>query len=135
MLAGICLFLLLLGAVESQISFGYRKQPQGIACTPYAIVVEGGGAGTGLTLLRRDGWWANVDPHTAYLLPEVITQSGRSYVVIPLWILLLSSGLAALILWYRHRPPKPGYCAVCGYNLTGNMSGVCPECGTEITQK
>ena len=23
-------------------------------------------------------------------------------------------------------------CANCGYNLTGNVSGVCPECGTEI---
>lgn len=24
-------------------------------------------------------------------------------------------------------------CAACGYNLTGNVSGVCPECGTSIT--
>ena len=23
-------------------------------------------------------------------------------------------------------------CITCGYNLTGNESGVCPECGTEI---
>ena len=24
----------------------------------------------------------------------------------------------------------PGYCKACRYDLTGNVSGVCPECGT-----
>jgi predicted amidophosphoribosyltransferase len=23
-------------------------------------------------------------------------------------------------------------CASCGYNLTGNQSGICPECGTRV---
>lgn len=27
---------------------------------------------------------------------------------------------------------EPGHCASCGYNLTGNTSGVCPECGETI---
>lgn len=27
-----------------------------------------------------------------------------------------------------------GLCRHCGYNLTGNVSGVCPECGNAITQ-
>jgi len=26
----------------------------------------------------------------------------------------------------------PGHCQTCGYNLTGNVSGVCSECGTPI---
>jgi hypothetical protein len=30
------------------------------------------------------------------------------------------------------RPVQPGVCRKCGYNLTGNVSGVCPECGTVI---
>jgi hypothetical protein len=25
-----------------------------------------------------------------------------------------------------------GTCGVCGYNLTGNVSGTCPECGTPV---
>ena len=25
---------------------------------------------------------------------------------------------------------RPGICFNCGYDLTGNISGVCPECGT-----
>ena len=28
----------------------------------------------------------------------------------------------------RYRPPPP-FCPECGYDLTGNESGVCPECG------
>jgi hypothetical protein len=40
------------------------------------------------------------------------------------------------VLWYRswrdrHRIPV-GHCRNCGYDLTGNVSGVCPECGTPV---
>ena len=56
---------------------------------------------------------------------------------IPLWLPL------ALLLIYpsyafirgphrRHRRRKKGLCLNCGYNLTGNVSGVCPECGERI---
>lgn len=32
------------------------------------------------------------------------------------------------------RIPPPGFCVACGYNLTGNTSGTCPECGAVIPQ-
>ncbi|MBI5763646.1 MAG: hypothetical protein HZA51_09000 [Planctomycetes bacterium] len=37
-------------------------------------------------------------------------------------------------IWPRFRSPAtdPGRCRICGSNLTGNMSGVCPECGKPI---
>lgn len=41
----------------------------------------------------------------------------------------LSHSLAFAIGGRRRRQP-PGCCIACGYNLTGNLSGVCPECGT-----
>lgn len=28
-----------------------------------------------------------------------------------------------------------GICHMCGYNLTGNVSGVCPECGEPVGTK
>ena len=47
-----------------------------------------------------------------------------------------------VLLWYwwpvlrgRASPaldPDVPHCARCGYNLTGNVSGVCPECGTPV---
>jgi len=32
------------------------------------------------------------------------------------------------------RPPRlqPGHCKTCGYNLTGNVSGKCSECGAPV---
>ncbi len=32
----------------------------------------------------------------------------------------------------RWRRRRRGLCLTCGYNLEGNVSGVCPECGSEI---
>jgi len=34
--------------------------------------------------------------------------------------------------WARRRRDKKGACVDCGYDLTGNVSGTCPECGNEI---
>lgn len=32
--------------------------------------------------------------------------------------------------WHDKRHP-PDHCQKCGYDLTGNISGTCPECGTD----
>lgn len=44
---------------------------------------------------------------------------------------------AAIILgrraWRARRLHRVGVCRKCGYDLTGNMSGRCPECGTAFT--
>ena len=48
----------------------------------------------------------------------------------------------ALQLWLTRRSCRqwvrrhlPGVCSTCGYNLTANASGVCPECGRRVEQK
>lgn len=42
-------------------------------------------------------------------------------------------GMAVLIKASKKQTgSRHGFCAACGYNLTGNVSGVCPECGTPI---
>ena len=42
--------------------------------------------------------------------------------------------LHRLLLLRRIKRMKP-LCRHCGYNLTGNVSGVCPECGTETGRR
>ena len=37
----------------------------------------------------------------------------------------------ACLWWFDRRRIPPGHCRKCGYNLTGNVSRVCPECGAE----
>lgn len=44
---------------------------------------------------------------------------------------LLMTGPVLFIDYVKERPP-PGGCYACGYDLTGNASGICPECGTRI---
>ncbi|MBP7747344.1 MAG: hypothetical protein KA383_14585 [Phycisphaerae bacterium] len=52
----------------------------------------------------------------------------RGYV--PLWIPLALLALLTAALWWRERRPfPPGCCRTCGYDLRGNQSGRCPECG------
>jgi len=47
----------------------------------------------------------------------------------------LSAFLPALSLLQLKRPTGKDCCKECGYNLTGNASGVCPECGTAVAGK
>ena len=54
-------------------------------------------------------------------------------VQLPLWIPFLLFALPTALLWYLDRRRYPaGRCQRCGYDLTGNVSGRCPECGTPI---
>jgi predicted RNA-binding Zn-ribbon protein involved in translation (DUF1610 family) len=38
-----------------------------------------------------------------------------------------------LLRWRTIYDPENRYCGSCGYDLTGNVSGVCPECGEAIS--
>ena len=50
---------------------------------------------------------------------------------------LILAPVALLVLFElpalrRERRRRRGQCGECGYDLTGNQSGVCPECGSDV---
>ena len=55
--------------------------------------------------------------------------------VAPLWIPFAAVALPTIVLLILDRRPRPGQCRQCRYNLTGNTSGMCPECGTAIARE
>jgi hypothetical protein len=51
---------------------------------------------------------------------------------IPLWLFYAISVAAAACVFAKFRTPSYDFCHSCGYNLTGNESGTCPECGFTV---
>jgi hypothetical protein len=89
---------------------------------------------------RRGEHTFSVDPkpwRAPYWSPRLgdMDPSGK-YVLLPLWIpFLLVAIPTGIIFWRDRRRIPPGHCLRCGYSLTGNKSGVCPECGTGVGSK
>jgi len=68
------------------------------------------------------------------------SYTGDVQTSMPLRVMVTPSWSAALVLAFlpgrrlaharrRRRRRNENRCAACGYDLTGNVSGVCPECG------
>lgn len=63
----------------------------------------------------------------------IALNHGISVLLVPIWFPVAAFILPCLLFWYLdRRRPASGACE-CGYDLTGNTSGCCPECGTPIT--
>lgn len=67
--------------------------------------------------------------HSLFGWPDKPDTLGNLFVNAVYW-----SALFSLVSWLRFKWRRRGaadepLCDACGYNLTGNTSGVCPECG------
>jgi hypothetical protein len=73
----------------------------------------------------------------------VVLATDASYWFIPFWVLACVFGVLGQrsvrrgvgVLRRLGRVNDPMRCVECRYNLTGNTSGVCPECGTAVAPK
>jgi hypothetical protein len=58
--------------------------------------------------------------------------------LLPYWLafsLFLMISALGVIQRRRICPSEIGVCVRCRYNLTGNTSGICPECGTPVPKE
>jgi hypothetical protein len=86
--------------------------------------------GIGLLPRYHDSGWFVWMPPTAKV-GQTLPSSRLHRLDLPLW----PPALAIFLLWFylsRHRVSPPGVCRQCSYNLTGNVSGICPECGEPV---
>jgi hypothetical protein len=76
--------------------------------------------------------WVRVQDHGSPRPPSTWSEPGCFG--IPGWFVLVIVAVPAALLWWvdRHPDPLPGHCRKCGYDLTGNVSGRCPECGERV---
>ena len=63
-----------------------------------------------------------------------VVSAPIAVLALPFAVLPLAWGLALYRRERRRRRALAGQCVTCGYALTGNSSGVCPECGTAVVR-
>jgi len=78
-------------------------------------------------------------PTISFRLPNFVTIPPTNWpgllikrLLIPHWLTNLLVWSPFFILWRKSRKPAPGHCQGCGYDLTGNQSGRCPECDRRV---
>ena len=82
----------------------------------------------GPLMIERGTWGpAGITPTFPYVTYDLRYWALAAAGSLPL---LAAMGLAARRARRRRRWVRAGRCAGCGYDLTGNQTGVCPECGT-----
>ena len=80
------------------------------------------------TLRLNDGWvYAGMDEE------GVLGWAFHEWFRVPIALFVVMSGTLMIVSVRRGWPQRPGgICQQCGYNLFGNVSGICPECGKAI---
>ncbi|HVP13635.1 MAG TPA: hypothetical protein VMV94_20845 [Phycisphaerae bacterium] len=107
---------------------------------PEIILNLFGGAFVGLCCFRRWPRYALLAGATNFAIGYVsFIQDGSPFSMLVLYHLMIIP-FAICGAWlapgrrrrYKAWLAAEGFCKTCGYNLTGNTSGRCPECGTAI---
>lgn len=71
-----------------------------------------------------------------YRLQAILEGNGHSLAHASATLAAAAAILAALAAWLRRYVARrqAGRCPSCSYDLTGNVSGACPECGTAVVK-
>lgn len=110
--------------MQGAVNLGWRPAGWSIATEKYPSLPgwSSGSYGNGPPSVSQMTWWVHHNRNKSW---EGIT--------VPVWIPLLAVGLPTVWLWWAdRRRPHLGKCR-CGYDMTGNESRTCPECGQTTT--
>ncbi len=144
-IAGLPLAILFVGMFILSTRFCFELECTEETDTPSSFIYKVKlfvGHGVSSVYIKDDAWhikgpWkllTNVSTYDVSVIrswPEFSLVDDYYSASLPLWIPPCLIALPSLALWWRNRRNN-GHCD-CGYNLTGNVSGVCPECGKDIT--
>ena len=124
--------------------FGFEGRNIGAACRSGWVTLsflsgETRASGTVYPAWQRDGWFWQENTSVVFLFNTIlpyasIRAGGYHSLLIPLIWLALLAGLPTVLRRFRF-VEKTGVCRKCTYDLTGNTSGACPECGTVIAKE
>lgn len=114
------LLLLSLGSMKASMTFGSRRWvlvndiPSQFACASPRLVAS-----------RKSR------------LPRTKMQRAREIRISSVFVSLCMIAVGACVVAIGYKPSmfRDGYCTKCGYDLRGNVSGVCSECGMAIGRK
>jgi hypothetical protein len=62
--------------------------------------------------------------------PTIVSRQYRTDLWLPLWPVIAVVAACTVLVWLWPTHVRADQCCRCGYDLTGNTSGRCPECGT-----
>jgi predicted RNA-binding Zn-ribbon protein involved in translation (DUF1610 family) len=113
-----------ISALFSARGFGFIYSTVGDPLTPDIRI---GGMGFGVVRGRMYSQPSNAYSNTWYAV-----FCPRWFIVGLLGAYPVFAFVRASLRRWRHRRDRRGLCSKCEYDLTGNVSGVCPECGTAV---
>ncbi|HEX4796979.1 MAG TPA: hypothetical protein VH370_24525 [Humisphaera sp.] len=116
-------------------SGNYRFDPE----TRQEVLIAG--APSKLSAQQRDEL-AHAEARLAFFLAQPSNDNAVYFyaphwrTIFPIWSVLIVVSVpsiwAGALTVRKRRRRSHGLCGVCAYDLTGNQSGVCPECGTAV---
>jgi hypothetical protein len=94
---------------------------------------------------RFSCWWEGPQPYGDGIAAggriETDNTLGSIGITVPFYQAFVGTAIMPGVFAARHliarrarRLRRPELCRACGYNLHGNISGVCPECGTSAAR-
>jgi hypothetical protein len=129
-LAGLGMSVIITGACLASLRWQF-----GFAGERMAVTLVHGGIRAGVMSTappRGTGFWASPVGGGFLAWPQTFSSSSITVIALPLWMPFLAFAVPSIIGWWRTRRRPSSQCPSCGYDLTGNVSGLCPECGTEV---